>query len=66
MSTPKLLTGAQLADALNLHPKVVAKHTRQGRYDTFAINLAPAGRQPIWRYDPRGLEKWLDARRNAA
>jgi hypothetical protein len=65
MSIPKLLTGAQLAEALNLHPKSVAKATRQGAYP-FAINLAPAGRQPVWRYDPRGLEKWLESRRNAA
>ena len=64
--TTRLLTATQLADTLGLHPKVVARHTRQGRYDTFAINLADAGSKPIWRYDPRRLEKWLDARRNAA
>jgi hypothetical protein len=66
MSTPQLLTAAQVADILGLHPKVIARHTRQGRYSSFALNLADAGSKPIWRYDPRRLEKWLEARRSAA
>jgi hypothetical protein len=65
-TTPQLLTAAQLADVLHEHVQTVRKHTRQGLYAGFAINVAAPGRPPKWRYDPRGLEKWLDARRTAA
>ena len=61
-TTPKLLTAEQLADVLGLNPGVVARHTRQGRYP-FAINLSPAGKRLACSTTPRGLEKWLDARR---
>lgn len=65
MSVPKLLTANQLAEALGLHPKVVARHTRSGRYAAFAVNLADGDTRPIWRYDLRRLEKWLEGRRTS-
>ena len=64
MSTPKLLTADDLAAVLGLNVQTVRKHTRQGLHP-FAVNVG-TDRQPRWRYDPRRLEKWLDARRNAA
>ena len=63
--TPKLLSPAQLAEVLGVHPKTIARNTRAGHYP-FARNLAPAGKQPFWRYDPRGLDRWLDSRRSGA
>lgn len=66
MSPAQLLTAAQVATTLGLNEQVVRRHTRAGRYAAFAVNIADAGSKPIWRYDPRRLEKWLEARRTAA
>ena len=63
--TPRLLTAGDLAEILGEHRQTVAKNTRAGIYP-FARNLAPAGKKPIWRYDPRGLDRWLEARRSSA
>ena len=66
MTSQKLWTAAQLAEVLGLNPKVVARHTRAGRYAAFAVNLAPAGAKPIWRYHPGRYAKWLESRATSA
>lgn len=62
----RLLSADEVAQTLGLNEQVVRRHTRAGRYAAFAVNLAEAGSKPIWRYDPRRLEKWLESRRTAA
>lgn len=63
-TTTQLLTAAQIADRLGEHIKTVRKHTRQGVYDAFAINLGTT-QTPRWRYDEARLERWIDSRRAA-
>lgn len=66
MTIPRLLTVEDVAEVLGEHPQTVRKHTRQGQFASFAINVGGAGRLARWRYDPRGLEKWLQSRRTSA
>lgn len=66
MSTRQpLMTATQIATVLGEHEQTVRKHTRAGRYP-FAVNVGGTGRQARWRYDPRGLEKWLQSRTTTA
>jgi hypothetical protein len=61
---PALLTVDQVAQLLAEHPQTVRKHTRAGRYP-FAVNVGTTA-APRWRYDPRGLTRWVESRRTAA
>ncbi|WP_076260824.1 helix-turn-helix domain-containing protein [Intrasporangium flavum] len=59
-----LLTAHEVAARLGEHIKTTRKRTRRGDFASFAINLGTQNR-PIWRYDERLLERWIDSRRAA-
>lgn len=62
--TTKLLTSHEVAEMLGQSEPTVRKHTREGRYP-FARNLGTP-QVPRWRYDARGLDRWLESRGPAA
>ncbi|WP_191563415.1 hypothetical protein [Janibacter melonis] len=57
-----LLRAHEVAERLAQDIKTIRRNTRRGLYP-FARNLGTP-QQPIWRYDARGLERWLDTRRH--
>lgn len=63
--TARLLTVAEVAEFLGEHPQTVRRHTRDGTYTAFAINVGTA-RQPRWRYHPGRLDRWLQTRNTSA
>lgn len=62
MTRPRLITAAVLADELGIDIKTVRRRTRAGDFP-FAINIGDA-RRPMWRYDVRLLDRWLESRRH--
>lgn len=66
MGTVKLLTVADVADALGLSEWTVRQHTRQGRFDGFVLNVGGTRHGARYRYDPKGFARWLDSQRVSA
>lgn len=59
----RLIDAQQLSKQLGLDIATVRRHTRSGEFP-FARNLGKPNGKPVWRYDTRALDRWLDTRRH--
>lgn len=57
MSTPKALTAHEVADLARLNISTIRRRTRRGEIPG-AVNVGTAQR-PIWRYDARRINTWM-------
>lgn len=60
MTLPKFLTTAELAEALQITERTVIKMRAEGTGPAFVV----IGRSI--RYPPRGIQEWLDSRKQVA